>query len=564
MAAYTAVGALLHCHHFGEGLKAEDSHWIRGDYFGTPLRLPQHLLLHRVCFPLFGDNLDAYYVLTLGLHVINAGLVCALYVSLARGMNGPRPLLGGALAGLLMLCYDRNNLGYVSAVSYQLVVLFLLCGTLAVVTFVQRERAWTWGLAVLSYGAALWTNVFALAFPVFWILLEGALRNQDSVALTSQRSRHARTALMMVPLALLLWQHGAFLWGYDGVQAVRAESLWQNIAQLPVYLGHVVASSFSGLTGVDLAPDVPAWLAALPVLALTAWAAWQTYFRSRPGWAAVATLFVVVWNGLVLLQALAARDDFSGDWRYYFGAAGISLAAAWLAMDLLVRAGVALGGLWGRAVEVGGAAVIMVALVAVNPGLRRLFEPDATPSRPAHGGQASQCVELVKVERGQAAALAVRGANLRCRDLLWADLDGVNLTGAVLQEANLFGASLRRARLDGAHLGSARLVAARLQDAVLRKAKLMDADLSGGRLAGADLSGADLSRALLIKCDLRGSSLRGANLRRADLMEADLRGARLEGAILDGALLQGAAICRRSRGAIKGYRGSPRWVPCSR
>ena len=603
LAGYAALGVLLHSHHFGEGLKAEDSHWIRGDYFGTPLRLTQHLLLHRICFPLFADSLNAYYVLTLGLHVINAGLVCTLYGVLARGLRGARPRLGGLLAGLLFLCYDSNNLSYVSAISYQLVVLFLLCGTWCMLSYLERGRRWTWAGALVAYGLALLTNVYALAFPLIWIALEVAWRK--GAGNQPRGSPLQRYALMLVPLGLLLLVHGAFLWGYDGLLAVRADPWWRTAAQLPVYVMHAAASFFAGLFGLDLESTMPSWLAAAPVLGLTAWGAWQVLGKKQNvGLPAVGALLVVLWSGLVFFQALAAQDGFSGDWRHYYNAAGMALAVAWLVIWLLNRATAALGSGRGRAVELAAVVLVMLAVVAGNPGTRRWWDAAGDEARAPHGRQAQECSTLVRLEQQEAATLLSPGADLRCRDLrgldlaraslagadlrgtslalcnlararlararlssaylLWAHLDDADMSGAGLHGANLFGASLRSARLSGARLSSARLVGARLQGAVMTGAEMRDADLSGARLAGADLSDADLSRAMLIKSDLKKSSLGRANLTRANLMQADLRGSRLDGAVLLGADLQGAVICQRYRGVLKGYRGTPSWVRCPR
>ena len=608
LVTFSILGALLHWHHFGEGLKAEDSHWIRGDFFGTPLRLTQHLLLHRVCFPLFADSLDAYYVLTLGLHLINAWLVSTLYAALARGMGGARPRLAGALAGLLFLCYDHNNLSYVSAVSYQLVVLFLLCGTHGVLSYLGRGRWWAWALAVVCYGLALMTNVFALASPLFWIALELVWRGRSDVP-AGARKRSAlgvvlRYLLLALPLGLLLWQHGAFLRDYDGLRAAGGEPIWRTAALFSEYVLHAAAAFVAGLTGAGVSLAAPPWLAVALVYGLAGVGLWRLVRQGKDALSlpAVWTLLAVLWSGLVFFQALAARDGFSGQWRYYYNAVGLALALAWTLSWSVDRLAARLGWLQGR----GGSVVlvvIMVGALAVNPGTRRWWSTGQDPGGTPHGRQRQPCAALTRVSQGQVAALAVPGADLRCRDLrgldltgrdltgadlrgsrlalvrltgarlararltgahlLWAELDDAELSGAVLEDANLFGASLRRARLSGARLSSTRLAGARLQQAVLVKAVIRDADLSGARMSGADLSGADLSRALLIKSDLTKVSAGRANLGRANLMQADLRGARLRGAVLVGAELDGAVICARHRGTLKGYRGRPAWFPCA-
>lgn len=601
LAAYAVFGALLHGHHFGEGLKAEDSHWIRGDFFGTPLRLTQHWLLHRVCFPLFGDNLDAYYGLTLGLHVLNAWLVAALYASLARGMGGPWPRPGALLAGALLLCYNRDNLNYVSAVSYQLVVLFLLCGTLGVVGYLRRRRPLAWAVAVVAYGLALLTNIFALGFPLLWVALEAAWPGGavgEGRAIRPWRPAAVRYGLLVIPLGLLLWQHGAFLWGYQGLKAALAEPLWQAVMQLPVYVTLALTGFLAALTGTT-APAPEPWLAGALFCLLVGWGAWALHGKRPAAAPAVVLRFVVGWSTLSFLQALAARDGLSGGWRYYYNAAGVALAVAWVIMALVDRAASRVVAQRRGALVATVTAVALAALVAVNPGLRRWWQQDEGDPAP-HGRRGFAC-DSARVATGTALG---PGADLRCRDLrgmdlrqedltgadlrgaqlarsnlmggrlrrarlqsahlLWADLDGADLTGALLDDANLFGAAMVRVQARGARLASARLAGARLREALLARATLTDADLSGARAPRANLSGADLSRALLSKTDLRRANLFRARLSGATLNEADLRGARLEGAILDGADLRGALICARHRATLRGYRGIPTWVPCRR
>ncbi len=570
--AYSVLGVAIYWTVFGEGLKAEDAHWIRGEFFGTPLRLTQHLLLHRVCFPLFGDNLDAYYVLTLALHVLNAWLVGLLYTALARGLGGPWPRLGGALAGLLLLCYERNNVSYLSAISYQLVVLFLLCGTLGVAHFLGRRRPWVWGLVVVSYGLALLTNVFALGLPLLWVALELAwpADAEGEGGQRSVRSAAARYGLLLIPLGLLLWQHGAFLWGYGGLQAARGEP-GQTALQLPLYLATALWTFVTALFGLDLGAPLPTLFGAL-LLGLGVWGAWQLRQRrvSVPG---AILLFVVLWSGLTFLQAAAAQDGLSGTWRYYYNAAGVALAVAWAITALADRAASRLARR--RAPVVTVTLAVAVAVVAFNPGLRRSLARPAVGTPDGRSSACAPCRSPTSVAPAPGADLRsvclarsdftdgrLAGAKMRCAHLRLAEMDGADLTGADLSFANLFGASLRRARATEARLDSARLSGARLGGAVFARAKLRDADLSGARAARVDLSGADLSRALLSKTDLRRADLSGARLSGATLNEADLRGARLAGAFLDGADLQGALICQGQRASLRGFRGTPSWGPC--
>jgi len=84
-------------------------------------------------------------------------------------------------------------------------------------------------------------------------------------------------------------------------------------------------------------------------------------------------------------------------------------------------------------------------------------------------------------------------------NLLWAKLDGANLSRADLSRAdlsraNLTGADLSRANLTGANLNRTNLTGADLSFASLSSANLFGTNLSGANLSGADLSRADLLR----------------------------------------------------------------------
>ena len=69
----------------------------------------------------------------------------------------------------------------------------------------------------------------------------------------------------------------------------------------------------------------------------------------------------------------------------------------------------------------------------------------------------------------------------------WANLSGVNLSGADLHKANLSGANLSGANLRRSNLSEADLSAVNFCDA-----NLNEADLSGAKLSGANLSGATI------------------------------------------------------------------------
>jgi hypothetical protein len=124
----------------------------------------------------------------------------------------------------------------------------------------------------------------------------------------------------------------------------------------------------------------------------------------------------------------------------------------------------------------------------------------------------------------------LRGVNLantslRCLDLSGADLGWADLRGADLSETNLEGAKLPYARLDGAELRDATFDAA--------------SDL---RLAQAP--NADFTRSALADATFVGSYLRGANLTSADATGADFTGADLSQAILRNTTFEKATMAQ--------------------
>ena len=78
-----------------------------------------------------------------------------------------------------------------------------------------------------------------------------------------------------------------------------------------------------------------------------------------------------------------------------------------------------------------------------------------------------------------------------------ANLEDVNLEGAILENAILVGANLKYANLEGANLKGAILVSANLEGADLKGANLEDADLEYATFMGVNLKGANLKDANL-------------------------------------------------------------------
>lgn len=161
----------------------------------------------------------------------------------------------------------------------------------------------------------------------------------------------------------------------------------------------------------------------------------------------------------------------------------------------------------------------------------------------------------------------LRGANLAEACIGWADLRGVDGTGAVFAhadvgessfaDAELAGANFEGAYLANARMGGANLSGASLAEARCEHANVVRADLTGANLCDADLTGVDMSDAQLSEAVFSGAQLAGANARRAncegadftaaglervDLREAVLKAATLRGAHLEGADLRGTDL----------------------
>lgn len=101
-------------------------------------------------------------------------------------------------------------------------------------------------------------------------------------------------------------------------------------------------------------------------------------------------------------------------------------------------------------------------------------------------------------------------------DLGWANLNGLDLDGAVFTKSVLKLAFCKGCSLVGADFSGANLRGVNLEGCDLRGAVFKDTNLEGAHLLGADLSGADFA----------GANLKLANFDGAVLRDADLSGAR--------------------------------------
>lgn len=125
-------------------------------------------------------------------------------------------------------------------------------------------------------------------------------------------------------------------------------------------------------------------------------------------------------------------------------------------------------------------------------------------------------------------------------DLGWANLNGLNLDGAVFAKAALKLAFCKGCSLVGADFSEANMRGVNLEGCDLRGAVFRDANLEGAHMLGADLTGADFAGANLKLANFDGAILRDANLTGVKKLRAsqlfhlkDLQNLKVSGEILE-------------------------------
>ena len=648
VAAGYLVGLVSLCQRLaGRTVFPEDLEWITGEVLGSPLRLTQHVVLNRLSLPLFEDDLGAYFIPGVVLHLATAAAIHMLFVlvcgTLRCGLQGARAVrAGGAAAGVLFLLGQPAVVIYPSALSYQLVTLAVVATLIFAVLFFRSGRLIYWAALVLCYGVALFSHSYAVGLPLMVLALEVAwlrtgiagredgkekdsrekdkeeegeedARGEDAGGRSPERWRGlvpGRGALLRylafaLPVGAMAWRLGEALPRIEAsISTYRTQEMgpWL-VLYFARYLTEVLlrfGQDVFGWTALAQLHRAGPDLYAADVFALVGWSVvgvlgLRELLRRRTtvGMAGMALLFFLGWNGLCLVQTYLTSDYFAQWWRFYFNAAGLSVAL----VHVLLRGAGALGRLarapgwlpaWIAAVGVVVACTITRPAGVVHPmaWARKTTEYSDVPRYAGGGGKNMRQASLRKRAMARAdlrradlfradlsgadlGGASMAGASLLLADLRQAGLAGADLSGAFLVHARLTGASLERARLRGANLEGATLTAARLGRADLTAAHLSwatmeDADLGRASLRRANLRGARLGRANLGGADLRGAYLEGADLRRADLRGADLRGAHLGGAKLEETRLGGARLCSDSRPSPPSYKGTPRWDNCHR
>ena len=590
--AYLALLALVYGGTLGRDLEADEFEWVSGTfiYFAAQRQI-QHLLLHEIAQPLFSDNLVAYRVMVLALHLFCALLVSKVFVQLFRNLGctlrGRRGLVegGGAFAGFLFLIYNTTTPTWIAAIAYQLVVLACLVAISAALAYLERPRTLLWITVLLAYGLALFSHVYALFLPAFLAILE------FMVARKAPRSPHRRNiAIRYTALAFVLAFHlkiQPWIIG-RGALGVASHDPSALLLLVPQYL--VAVTQQFWVSNPTFSTATSPWLlwAWVAVGAVCLQGLRELSSRHTPvGIAGVFAVFYVTWNSLAFFQTLAGGEPFANSWRYYFCAVGFAVFAAYGVTVVAAAAGRLVPGAIRRPAEY-AAAGLMAVLFLTGSARQRLGETLALATtdreiRVRFWRSGDTCQEMTRESEDGVRRALRTGHDLRCLDLSGIDLRsfdlrGVDLQGSTLREANLQGQDLRQTGLRDAYLVWARLDEADLRGVDLRGnnlggASLQRADIRGTRLdrtflnsarfedatldatttvAGAtffcslltDVSwvAADLTRAQLSTTGLRGADLRHADLVGAELADADLENANLHEADLTGANLSGANL----------------------
>jgi uncharacterized protein YjbI with pentapeptide repeats len=136
-------------------------------------------------------------------------------------------------------------------------------------------------------------------------------------------------------------------------------------------------------------------------------------------------------------------------------------------------------------------------------------------------------------------------ANLNKTDLIQANFSGATMDRVLMFEADASAINLSGALLRGAFMGSIRLIRANLEGADLTGADLENARISDASLVGAIMLSTDFYQAVLLRAGearMRGANLTGASFVEAYFYQADLGQTNLTNTDLTGAVLTSAIL----------------------
>jgi len=504
-----------------EPLITEDCQWIQGSNFGFSNRNLQVLLLHDLLPRLSGPHVEGFYCLSIGLHLLSSVLIYLLFLTLARTRGSGFPggslthHLGGAMAALLFLVYNSVPIGFLSALSYQLVTASSLLTLLLARIYLRTGQPLLWLMVLGSFGVALASHTYGLCLVGLLLGLEllwsrarepGEGRGGWGGILL----RHGPVLAMAGWYLVHYWDlFGRGLTRLEGTTSLKLHeeplrfALYLQVATMDLAqnlapLGDKVRRYGMDHGGQPLGGHLLLILAV--VVAASLLAGRQLMRRRQHDAAGVFLIFVLLWNLLafVLTRPVPTWDHHL--WRFSFNAASLCLFAPYALLCAADRGAARLGPRW-RALP--ASLLILLAMIMWGPDLGRrtlgLWDRAASGRWGRNPGSCrlpAQCDAWATVAAGEVAR-AGRGA----RSLACADLSNLQLEGVDLREADLRGANLSNARLKRVNLGGARL-----DGACLNWARLEEVNAQGARLRGASFVGATL-----LKSDLTGADTRDVN-----------------------------------------------------
>ena len=503
-----ALGAAIYHPLLWVPINPEDCGWIQGNDYGFPNRLIQVTLLSRWIPAWRSDLFEPFYVVVLGLHMLTALLIYALFLQLVstvrcRFPHGPIARHVGAAAGaLLFLCYQAVNLVYLSSISYQLVTVSTLLALIFTLIFLRRRHPLLWLPVLAAKVLAVLAHTYGMGLVAFIGLTELFWRRSTPACPPPGRwwIRYGLLGLIMVGQLVMYYpiylrQVDYFGWGQgdplaDPLRLGRYLGL--AVLDLARHTQLAIRHDYTLFASSSTELPLPAGLILLAALALAGLAMVQLLRRRPLDIPGMVLLFILAWGGMAFLVNRRAPGWDSYMWRYYFNAAGLCLVAPFAYLSAASRLTGRRRG-WRADLPAWLLLGLMIALPA--RGLQDRFHAlkavvkSERWVRNLHSCRARiSCQSVTRLTRDQVKQAAKAGRALSCVDLSGLDLSGLDLSGADLRKADLSWAMLAGTRLDRARLNGACLNWATVKGATFKGTDLREASLAGTVLLHLDLT----------------------------------------------------------------------------
>lgn len=489
-------------------INAEDCGWIRGSDYGFPNRVLQRLVLSQVIPYFSGGLFEPFFMAAVGLHLLTALLIYALFLQLVGAMRSSYPqsqvarYIGAATAGLLFLCYQSVNLVYLSSLSYQLVTVATLLTLVLSLIYLERRHPLLWLLVVGAKLLAVSAHAFGMGVIGLVALVEVIWRRT-----TPGRPPLGRWWLRYILLVAAMAGHLVFYLpiyvrqvakfgpghGLPGSELVGLGYYIQlAVLELVNNTGSAIRHDFTQFGEPLKTMPIQAPLILLFALGVGALALVNLQRRRPLGLATMTLLGVLAWGGLAFLVTRRAPGWDHYMWRLSFSVAGLSLVVPFGILSLASRM---TGRLTGWLSNLPAWLLLLGIILLTGPGfmsrgrdLRRLALSGQWLRNPNSCTLPKSCKTRPRLTLAQATREVRAGRSLACANLSGLDLSGLDLSGADLRWADLSWARLVETRLDGANLTGACLNWALLKRVTLKAADLTRASMAGSTLLYLDLT----------------------------------------------------------------------------